>query len=73
MTPVTTTTPTTRAQTPFLNPVLLHAMAENALSRCLHELRSERTSYDLVARQLSQAIDSVRALGIIGAHLSGRA
>lgn len=62
------TTPTSGNVT-RLDAIQLHYCAENALSRALHELRSDATSYRMAE---GHALDALRAVQALAAT-SGRA
>lgn len=62
---IPSTTPNTGTQ---LDAIQLHYCAQNALSRALHELRSDATSYRLAEGHVLDALRSVQAL----ATTSGR-
>lgn len=61
----TTSTPAQHCATsPTLDPVQLHAQATNSLQRCILELQSEPTRYDLATRHLASASTAVLALSV---------
>lgn len=47
------------------DPIHLHAQAMNALSRCLRELRQDRTDYEVAELHLADAADALRTLALL--------